>query len=345
MNHFMQTHHLFIYAWWFALGLSFLAYIMLDGADLGAGIFSLFVRDREQRGSIMAAMAGTWDANETWLVVAGGILFGTFPLVYGSAFHYLMLPLMIVLWGIMMRAVSLEFRHLSERTEWLWDGLFGVASLVTVFFAGMAMGAVLQGFPLSHGPVPTYVGGLLRFISPFSIWTGVGGVIAASLAGGMFIRARFEQTDEIRHQARIWNNIAFFLSLAAVAITIVWSLIIFSWAKNHWLGPYFWIWLILAALVVAAVFQMRLNSHKDRDYAAIIWLNITIALMWLGMMFTMLPWIVPGTWTVISAATPSDSLLMFSLAMGGFLPVIIAYNWYQAWVFRARINKKTSYGG
>lgn len=345
MNSLMQTHHLIIYAWWFALGLSFLAYIMLDGADLGAGIFSLFVRDKQQRGSIMASMAGTWDANETWLVVAGGILFGTFPLVYGSAFHYLMLPLMIVLWAIMMRAVALEFRHHSEHTKWLWDGLFGVASLTTVFFAGMAMGAILQGFPLTHTQVPTYPGGLLRFISPFSIWTGVGAVIAASLAGGMFIRARFEHTDDIRHHARVWNNTVFYLSLVAVLVTIVWSLFIFPWAEKKWLGPYFWAWLIVAALVVAAVFQMRRDSHKDRDNAAILWLNTAIALMWLGMMFTMFPWVVPGTWTVFSGASPSESILMFTLAMGSFLPVIMVYNFYQAWIFRARINKQTTYGG
>lgn len=344
MNDLSQARELVIYAWWFALGFSFLMYIMLDGADLGAGIFSIFVRDHQERGAIMAAMAGTWDANETWLIVAGGILFGTFPLVYGSAFHYLMLPLIIVLWSIMMRAVALEFRHLSARSQWLWDGLFGIASLTTVFFAGMAMGATLKGFPLSDDQVPTYVGGLMRFVSAFSIWTGIGAVIAASLAGGMFIRARFERTEDIRQKARRWNNAAFLLSLGAVAITVVWSILIFPWAADKWLGSHFWIWLIVAALVVIAVFQMRRASHKGRDLAAILWLNLAIALMWMGMMFTMLPWVVPGTWTIFSAASPSVSLFTFTLAMGSFLPVMIGYNWYQIWVFRARINKLTGYG-
>lgn len=344
MSELQQIHHLVIYAWWLALGLSFLAYIMLDGADLGAGVFSLFVRDQRERGAIMASMAGTWDANETWLVVAGGILFGTFPLVYGSALHYLMLPLMIVLWSIMMRAIALEFRHHSTRTQWLWDGLFGFASLTTVFFAGMAMGAVLQGYPLSHDQVPTYTGGLLRFISAFSIWTGFGAVIAASLAGGLFIRARFEKTDHIRQRALAWGNIAFYLSLAAVLVTVVWSLFIFPWAAKRWLGSYFWAWLLVGVVVVVAVFLMRRASHEERDVAAILWLNVAIALMWLGMMATMFPWLVPGTWTVYSAASPSVSLFMFTLAMGSFLPVIGVYNWYQAWIFRARINKMTTYG-
>ncbi|TMV73380.1 cytochrome d ubiquinol oxidase subunit II, partial [Thioclava sp. BHET1] len=95
------TQQFLAVAWWIALCISVLLYIALDGADLGAGIFSLFVTDEDERGAIMSAMAGTWDANETWLIVAGGILFGTFPFVYGSSFSYLMVPLAFVLWGIM----------------------------------------------------------------------------------------------------------------------------------------------------------------------------------------------------------------------------------------------------
>jgi cytochrome d ubiquinol oxidase subunit II len=344
MNDVAQLHTFFVHAWWFAMGFALMMYIILDGADLGAGIFSLFVRDHRERGAIMATMAGTWDANETWLVVAGGIMFGTFPLVYGSAFHYLMLPMVIVLWSIMMRAVSLEFRHHSDQTQWLWDGLFGLGSLTTVFFAGMSMGATLKGFPLSNDQVPTYVGGLLRFISPFSVWTGVGAVIAAALAGSLFIRARFEHTEDIRVRAARWVNGTFYLALAAVIITAGWSLALFDWVRDKWLGPYIWVWILLGLVVVFATFRMRRATHQERDLAAILWLNAAIAVMWLSMMFTMLPWVVPHTWTVDSGSSPSESLFTFTLAMASFLPVMIVYNWYQIWVFRARINKLTGYG-
>ncbi len=344
MNNIEEARQFLIYAWWFALGMSLLLYIMLDGADLGAGVFSLFQRDHRERGSIMAAMAGTWDANETWLVVAGGIMFGTFPMVYGSAFHYLMLPLIIVLLSIMMRAIALEFRHHAERSQFAWDGVFGIASLTTLFFAGMAMGAVLKGFPLSDDQVPTYVGGLFQFVSPFSVWTGIGAVIAASLAGGLFIRARFVRTEEIRERAARWVNSAFYFSLGAVLITVGWSIIIFPWAAHKWLGPYIWAWGLVGLAVVLTVVQMRRATAKGRDLAAILWLNLAIAIMWFAMMATMFPWIVPYTWTINSAASPSVSLITFTLAMGSFLPVMFVYNWYQIWVFRARVNKLTSYG-
>ena len=93
----LNEHNMLSFAWALALALSVGIYLILDGADLGAGILSMLYNDSQTRSAIMASMASTWDANETWLVVAGGILFGGFPFVYGSVFSYLLLPLMIML--------------------------------------------------------------------------------------------------------------------------------------------------------------------------------------------------------------------------------------------------------
>ena len=347
MNALTQTQHLLTIVWWMSLGLSILLYIILDGADLGAGVFSLFVADEDERGAIMSAMAGTWDANETWLIVAGGVLFGTFPFVYGSLFSYLMVPLALALWGIITRAVSLEFRHLAEkRYQRFSDYAFGISSLATTFFGGMAVGATLHGFPLTHVPdqVPTYVGGALRFISPFSVWTGIAAVIAVSLAGGLFVRARFEPEEAIRKHAARWTNYAFYAAIGAVAITIGWSVIIFPWVSGKWFGPYFWVYGIGFLAVLFAIVKMRAASNAERDIAAILWLNAAIALMATGMMWTMYPWMVPDTWTIYAGATPQVSIITFTLAMAGFFPVMLMYNWYQIWVFRARITKLAAYG-
>ncbi|OBS10936.1 cytochrome d ubiquinol oxidase subunit II [Acidihalobacter prosperus] len=331
------------FIWWIALGLSFMLYIVLDGSDLGAGIFSLFVRDEDERGAIMASMAGTWDANETWLVVAGGIMFGSFPMVYGSAFHYLMIPLMFTLLSIIIRAVALEFRVHSDSSKRFWDWGFGLGSLSATFFAGMALGAVLKGFPLSHGVLPNYEGGDLRFLSAFSLWTGVGAVVAASLAGGLYLRARFERRCPLYEQAGNWVAANFYLALAAVVVTLIWSLFAFPWAASKWTGPDAWIWLLLGAIIVFAAVKMRLASARQQDMTAMLWLSAVVVLMWGGMMATMYPWLVPGTWTLYDGANPSNSLVAFTLAVGGFIPVMLMYNWYQFWVFRARINKLAAY--
>lgn len=334
-------------AWWFALGISVLIYIALDGADLGAGIFSLFVRDHDERGAIMAAMAGTWDANETWLIVAGGILFGTFPFVYGSAFSYLMVPLAFVLWGIMARAVALEFRHLaSPFWQRFSDGVFGMGSLAVTFFGGMSVGAVLQGYPMTDEPgrVPTYVGGALTFITPFSIWVGIASVVAVTLAGVLFVRARFEKSEPIRQDAAKWTATIFYLAIAAVGITTVWSALIFPWASEKWFGPHFWVWGILFIASVFAIEQMRRATLQERDLAAILWFNGAAVIMGFGMLATMFPYLVPGTWTIFSAASPQVSLITFTMTMAGFIPVMIMYNAYQIWVFRARVTKLAAHG-
>jgi cytochrome d ubiquinol oxidase subunit II len=346
MDALSQTQSIVTFAWWLALDLSVLLYIVLDGADLGAGVFSLFVRQHQERGAIMSAMAGTWDANETWLIVAGGVLFGTFPFVYGSAFSYLMLPLAITLWGIITRAVALEFRHLAEpRWRRFSDYAFGVSSLITAFFGGMAVGAVLQGFPLTHAPgaVPTYVGGAFRFISPFSVWTGIAAVVAVTLSGVLFIRARFEHGEPIRQQAARWTNAIFYLTFAAVAVTLAFSVSIFPWAAGKWLGPHWWAWGIVLLAVLSAVVKMRMAANRDRDLEAILWLNLAIAIMAGAMMVTVYPWIIPDTWTIYAGASPAVSVFTFTLAMGGFFPVMLMYNAYQIWVFRARISALAAY--
>lgn len=343
LNH---AQHILAVGWWFTAAFSILAYIVLDGADLGAGIFSMSLHDEHERGAIMQAMAGTWDANETWLIVAGGVLFGSFPFVYGSAFPYLMIPLACVLLGVMTRAVALEFRHLaSDRTRGFTDWAFGLGSLAVTFFGGMCVGALLHGFPLTHVPdqVPTYVGGPWRFVSPFSIWTGIAAVIAVSLSGGLFVRARFEHGEEVRIRAAAWTDRVFYLAVAAVPISTLWIAIEFPWASRTWFGPSFWVWWLIPAAAIGTSFLMRHYSKRDRDIMALFWLNITIVIMASGLLATMYPAIIPGTWTIDTGASREISLQTFALEIVGFYPVMLTYNFYQIWVFRTRITKLASY--
>ena len=343
--------------WWMILGLMFLLYIALDGADLGAGIFALFSKDEEERGAIMASMAGFWDGNETWLVVAGGVLFGAFPLVYGSAFNFLMIPLMIALWGIISRAVAFEFHIHARSSKRLWGWAFAIGSLVAPFFAGVSLGAVLQGFPMKSGiamsgiadrgfttPVMHYAGGAMNFLTPFSIWTGFGAVIAAGLAGGLFLCARFLPGDVIHERAKSWTNLFSYLALIAIVITLVWSYAIFPWAAAKWTGPNWWIWAIWFVIVLFFAFKSMTNHSMQHDFIALLWGEGVVVLLWAAMWATMFPYIVPGTWTVQAASNPANSMAVFTLFMTGFVPVMIMYNWYQIWVFRGRFTKKSVYG-
>jgi cytochrome bd ubiquinol oxidase subunit II len=344
------THiqHVLATGWWVAAAFCLVLYVVLDGADLGAGIFSLFVPDPDERGAIMQAMAGTWDANETWLVVAGGVLFGSFPFVYGSVLSYLLVPFVFILWGILTRAVALEFRHLAEpRWKPLTDRAFGLSSLVVTFFGGMAVGAVLHGFPLTDTPntVPTYVGGAFRFISLFSVWTGIAAVVVVSLAGGLFVRARFEPQERVRQRAAAWTEIVFYLALGAVPISVVLMMVTFPWARQTWFGPDVWLWALIPLAAIGTTFLMRRANRRDRNLAALLWLDATIVIMAAGLIATLWPAIVPGTWTIDSGASREITLLRFYLTLAFLFPVTLMYNWYQIWVFRARVAKLASYHG
>ncbi|MBU2811330.1 cytochrome d ubiquinol oxidase subunit II [Acidithiobacillus thiooxidans] len=346
--------------WWLILALFFMLYVMLDGADLGAGIYTLFSHDEEERGAVMASMAGFWDGNETWLVVAGGVLFGAFPVVYGSALNYLMIPLMLALWGIISRAVAFEFHIHARSSKRFWGWAFALGSLIAPFFAGVSLGATLQGFPLKAGraleiqgqglpastdPVLHYSGQAFTFLSPFSIWVGCGAVIAAGLAGGLYLCARFIPGDPIHERARKWTTVFSFLALIAILVTLIWSYAIFPWAAAKWSGAHWWIWAIWLVIVLFFAYKSMTNHSLQRDIAALLWGEGVVAFLWIAMFATMYPYVVPETWPIALSGNPANSLAVFTLFMTGFVPVMIMYNWYQIWVFRGRLSKKAAYGG
>jgi cytochrome d ubiquinol oxidase subunit II len=126
-------------------------------------------------------------------------------------------------------------------------------------------------------------------------------------------------------------------------ITIVFSAAIFPWAAHKWFGPDCWIWAIVLLAVIVAAVNMRLAANHEKDLKAMIWFIIALAIMSIAFMVTLYPWLVPGTWTIYSGASPAVSLFTFTLAMGGFIPVMIMYNAYQIWVFRGRISALTAH--
>jgi len=137
---------------WFAiLGSMLTAYAVLDGFDFGAGIVHLFVaRDDDERHRVLAAIGPLWDGNEVWLIASGGVFVFAFPRAYAAAFSGLYLPLMIVLWLLILRGISIEFRSAVANPLWRsgWDVVFAFASAVMALVLGVALGNVVRGVPL-----------------------------------------------------------------------------------------------------------------------------------------------------------------------------------------------------
>ena len=134
--------------WFVLVAFMLVAYVVLDGFDLGAGIVSpLISRSDEDKRLILRAVGPVWDGNEVWLLAAGGTLYFAFPLLYASAFSGFYLPLNMVLWLLILRAIGIEFRMHLEEPVWrgFFDGLFVLASALLAIFFGAALGNVIRG--------------------------------------------------------------------------------------------------------------------------------------------------------------------------------------------------------
>ena len=176
------------FIWFWLVAVMIVGYVVLDGFDLGVGVLHLFLaRNEAERRTMLASIGPVWDGNEVWLLAGGGTLYFAFPLLYASAFSGFYLPLMIVLWLLILRGVSLELRNHIEVGVWraLLDGLFGLSSALLTIFFGAAFANVLRGVPLQAdgyfflplwtnwqpGPHPgildwyTVIGGLVALVS------------------------------------------------------------------------------------------------------------------------------------------------------------------------------------
>lgn len=183
---------------WFCLVAVMIAlYVVLDGFDLGAGAIHLFVaKTDEDRRQVIASIGPVWDGNEVWLLAAGGTLYFAFPELYASGFSGFYLPLMIVLWLLILRGISIEFRNHVKSAVWnaLWDFLFCASSLLLIIFYGAALGNVVRGVPLDSSgyffePLWTNfrLGNETGILDWYTILTGVLALLALVQHGSLWV--------------------------------------------------------------------------------------------------------------------------------------------------------------
>src|SRR5476651_69404 len=154
-------------------------YVVMDGFDLGIGILFPFIPGKTDRDVMMNTVAPVWDGNETWLVLGGAALFGAFPLAYAVILDALAIPLTLMLFGLIFRGVAFEFRFkaTAAKRHW-WDKSFIGGSVLATFSQGVVLGALINGIPVVDR---AYAGGALDWLTPFTLFCGVGLVVAYAL--------------------------------------------------------------------------------------------------------------------------------------------------------------------
>ncbi len=320
---------------WFGLiAVLLTGYAVLDGFDLGSGILHFVVaRTERERGAVIGSIAPVWDGNEVWLLTAGGALFAAFPLVYATVFSGFYLALVLVLLGLIFRAVSLEVRDTSASPAWRrgWDAVFSAASLLVALLLGVAIGNVLVGLPLDAGG--TYRGGLVGLLRPFPLLTGLLAVAMFTMQGAAWLALRSD--GELRRRSRAAGATA---ATAFVGLWIVVTVASLSVPALHDL-PLGWGAYVAPAILVGASAAFLAASRRGADGAAFLASSLAIVgLLALGAL-ALYPDLLPAadaarSLTVRNAASSDLTLtVMLVIALIG-MPLVLAYTVFVYMRFR-----------
>src|ERR1700751_3986907 len=208
--------------WFWLVAIMIAVYVLLDGFDLGAGTIHLFVaRTDEERRQVLSSIGPVWDGKEVWLIAAAGNLYFAFPTLYTSAFSGFYLPLMMVLWLLILRGTSIEFRNHVHSLVWdpLWDFLFSVSSLLLAAFYGAALGNVVRGVPLDGSgyffePLWTNfrLGSETGILDWYTILVGVLALAALMMHGSLWVQMK--TTGAVNSRAEGTAGVAFWAMLA-----------------------------------------------------------------------------------------------------------------------------------
>jgi cytochrome bd ubiquinol oxidase subunit II len=318
--------------WVAVLIISMLLYVLLDGFDLGVGILFGLTRDETKRAALMSAVSPVWDGNETWLVVAGVVSWGAFPLVYATLFSAFYLALLVMLAGLILRGVAFEYRHQTERTRWVWDIAFAGGSLVAAFIQGLMVGAMVEGLPIANGQ---YTGGEFGWLSPFAVLCGVGLCLGYSLLGACWLVRKCE--GEVRDGA---YHLIPYLAIGLLVFLVA----VFAYAlaenlrvMNRWLErPYLF---VFPAIGIIAALAAARSVRSRRDGVPFIMVALIFAMAFATLAFSFWPYMIPFSITIAEAASPHSSLaFMFWFAGIIVFPLMLLYTAINLMVFRGKVK-------
>jgi cytochrome bd ubiquinol oxidase subunit II len=314
------------------MGLSILIYVVLDGFDLGVGVLFPFA-DEDEKDRMIATIGPFWDANETWLVLAVGLLLVAFPVAHGAILTALYLPVAIMLVGLIMRGVAFEFRAKAPAPhKRLWNNTFFAGSLMTSLAQGFMLGMYIMGleWTLPH--------------AAFAMLTAVFLTVGYSFIGATWVIHKTDGALQAKSvdwaKGGIWG-LVLGIGLVSMATPLVSTRIFdkwFSWPEALLLSPL----PILSGLLIFALWRMlrRMPFTNDR----LSWLPFAAAsslwvMAFIGMAYSFYPYVVPERLTIYEAASAPESLFIILIGTLFVLPTILAYTVLAYTVFRGKATE------
>ena len=327
------------FVWAGLIAFAVLAYVVLDGFDLGIGILFPLFPDRHDRDVMTNSVAPVWDGNETWLVLGGGGLMAVFPLAYATVLPALYIPIILMLLGLIFRGVAFEFRFRTTRWRPLWDWGFAAGSIIAAAMQGIALGALVQGIRIADRQ---YAGGWWDWLTPFSVLTGVALVVGYALLGATWLNLK--TSGALQAQARRYAMIAGVGTLALIGAVSIWTPFLDTVYFQRWFGfPTAFFSAFVPLLLAACAFALWRGLTTDKHLQPFLAALGLFVLSFIGLGISFYPYIVPGALTIAEAAAPDSSLSFLLVGAVFLIPIILAYTGYAYWVFRGKVDPEEGY--
>ena len=330
--------------WFFLIFVLIAGYFVLDGFDLGVGVlYRVLAKTDAERALVRRSIGPVWDGNEVWLLTAGGALFAAFPAAYATTFSGFYLAVMLVLFGLIVRAVSLEFGAHDPKWGRAWDACFTIGSFLPALLLGVALGNVIAGVPLAangdYAGVP-----LLGLLSPFTLVVGALGFAMCMAAGAAWVALKTERTSAVHGRAekqrRVWHVVVLVLFVVATVLA-------FAMVKPQFAPGMLVAGAIFAIAFVVCIAASIAQAKMGNDLAAFILQSIAAVCLVALTAVSLFPNLVvaaPGSVgesiTLMNAASSDASLAwMTGIACIG-VPLVLVYHVIAYRVFSGRLAEE-----
>ena len=325
--------------WFILIAVLLVGYFVLDGFDLGVGVLYPFLGKTEKEKALMRASVGPiWDGNEVWLLTAGGALFAAFAPAYATSFSGFYLAIMLVLFGLIVRAISLEFRHHDHGWAKLYDVCFFLGSLVPALLFGVAVGNVVHGLPLSAAG--DYTGSFFGLLNPFSLLIGILGLAQFILQGLVWLGIKAPTDTEVYAKAKKIQPI---MAVIVVVLAVVSCLAAVLGVKPVMVGSFAAFLRVLSLILIIAGSALSIFfARKGRDVPALIASSVNCVALVIAFAATIYPNLIPASSgpsvTIATAGGSNTALIAMTIIAIIGVPLVLVYHFLIYRAFRGRVT-------
>ena len=325
--------------WFLLIGILLAGYAVLDGFDLGVGALHLFAKTDEQRRIFLNAIGPVWDGNEVWLVTGGGALFAAFPAVYATVFSGFYLAIVLLLVGLITRAVAIEFRSKQPGGAWRrnWDRAFAAASVTSSAVMGVAFGNIIWGVPIDGAG--EFAGSFLSLAHPYALLTGITTVALFMMHGATYLIVKTDGDTQQMVKGWVANTTIFFLICyaATTMATLIFrpDMTVAIRANPVLFG--------LPVLTMLAIANVPRAIHRARFGEAFLSSSCGVlglfGLVGVGMFPALVHAAEPARDLTIygAASSPKTLRIMLVMALVG-IPLVLTYTASIYWIFRGKVK-------